>query len=308
MRSAVVTGGTGFIGHSLVTVLRGQGVDVRTLGRSWSTDASHVVLQETAWKSSALDHILEDSQPDCIFHLAGRSRGTQDELTNANIVLMQNLLDALDRTGLRPRLVVAGSAAEYGGAITDGVPVCETAACAPQSPYGLSKRAQTEAALSYANSAGGSVLVARIFNPIGPDMPRHLALGDFVSQIVSMQGSRQVLRVGNIDVRRDMIDVEHAATVLWQLAVNPDAQGIVNVCSGQAPLLRDLVEMLIEGSGQDIDIEIDWSRVRGNEPRCIVGSTDLLARLGCLPVATDFPAVMERICQGLKQRARPSLA
>ena len=49
--------------------------------------------------------------------------------------------------------------------------------------------------------------------------------------------------------------------------------------------------MLIEGCGRKIDIEVDWARVRGNEPRTIIGSIDLLAKLGCPPPPTDFPAV-----------------
>jgi GDP-4-dehydro-6-deoxy-D-mannose reductase len=62
------------------------------------------------------------------------------------------------------------------------------------------------------------VLVARIFNALGPNMPIHLAIGDFACQIAAMPRSRGTLRVGNIDVRRDMIDVEHIGTLLWQLA------------------------------------------------------------------------------------------
>jgi GDP-4-dehydro-6-deoxy-D-mannose reductase len=301
MRSAVVTGGQGFIGQYLVKALRRRGVNVRTLGRRESVDTTHIVLEEASWDSPALDRIFEDTAPDCIFHLAGKARGTVAELTHANLGLIQGLLRALKRTTLRPQLVIAGSAAEYGSAIRDGEPVRETAICAPLSAYGASKQAQTRAALDYADATGTSVLVARIFNPLGPGMPAHLAIGDFVNQIASMPRDHGTLHVGNIDVRRDMIDVEHVATLLCQLAANPDARGVVNVCSGQAPLLRELVEMLIDGCGRKIDIEVDWARVRGNEPRAIIGSTDLLAKLGCPPPPTDFPAVIARVCRSMEE-------
>ena len=303
MRSAIVTGGQGFIGRYLVKALRHRDVDVRTLGRGRSVDKNHIVLEEESWESPYLDRVLEEAAPDCIFHLAGRARGTPAELTQVNLGLLQSLLRALRRTNLRPQLVIAGSAAEYGAAIRDGVPIRETAVCAPLSAYGASKQAQTRAALSYADATGTSVLVARIFNPLGPNMPTHLAIGDFANQIACMPRDRGALHVGNVDVRRDMIDVEHVATLLCQLAANPDANGVVNVCSGQAPVLRELVEMLIRGSGRKIDIEIDWSRVRGNEPRTIIGSTDHLAKLGCSPPRTDFPALIERVCRGMKESA-----
>ena len=116
-----------------------------------------------------LGSIIEHVRPDCIFHLAGRARGTPAELTHANVGLMQSLLRALRRTKLRPRLIVAGSAAEYGAAIRDGEPIRETAICAPLSAYGASKHAQTRAALAYADATGTSVLVARDLQPSWPE-------------------------------------------------------------------------------------------------------------------------------------------
>ncbi len=265
------------------------------------------MLDEASWSSRALDRFLEDVAPDCVFHLAGKARGTPAELTSANVDAFNSLLRALRRTGLQPRLVVAGSAAEYGSTIKDGIAVQETAICAPLNAYGVSKQAQTRAALAYAGETGASVLVARIFNPIGVNMPAHLAIGDFARQIASMPRVGGTLRVGNIEVRRDMIDVEHLATVLCRLAEDANARGVVNLCSGQAPLLRELVEMLIEGFGRKVDIDVDWARVRGNEPRTVIGSTGLLAKLGCLPPPTDFPAVIARICRSVEENvALPS--
>ena len=150
MRSAVVTGGQGFMGRHLVNALRQRGVKVTTLGRRPSVDTGHIVVEEESWGTPALDRVFQNVAPDCIFHLAGRARGTPAELTYANLGLLQGLLQSLRRTTLQPQLVIAGSAAEYGSAIRDGEPIRETLTCAPLSPYGASKQAQTRAALAYA--------------------------------------------------------------------------------------------------------------------------------------------------------------
>jgi GDP-4-dehydro-6-deoxy-D-mannose reductase len=305
MRSALVTGGQGFIGRYLVNALRQRGINVSTLGRKRSAEVSHIVLEEADWDSLTLDRVLTEAAPDCIFHLAGTMQGTSTDLFRTNAGLTESLLRALTRTSLQPLLVIAGSASEYGSAIRDGEPVRETAICAPVSPYGTSKQVQTRLALAYADATGAPVLVARIFNPIGPNMPSHLAIADFAHQIASVPCGGGTLRVGNLYVRRDMIDVEHVATLLCQLAANPHARGVVNVCSGQAPFLYELVQMLIRGCGRKIDIEIDRARVRANELHTIVGSTNLLTQFACPPPPTDFPAVIARIWQSMERRGAP---
>ena len=301
MRSAIVTGGHGFIGRHLVRALRQRDLNVYTLGRRRKEDAGHFTLEGAAWNADTLADIIQAAAPTYIFHLAGVMHGTPEELDRINIGMTETLLQALEKTDQRPLLIIAGSAAEYGSAIKDGEPIEETLACAPLSDYGKSKYRQTSEALKYANATGNPVLVARIFNPLGCDMPAHLAIADFTQQLVSMkQGSGQ-LRVGNIDVRRDMIDVEHIATLLCKLAENPAARGTVNICSGQAPLLRDLVEMLIRNFEKKVDFEIDQARLRRNELKTLIGSTKLLSSLGCAPPPTDFPAVIARISRSARE-------
>jgi GDP-4-dehydro-6-deoxy-D-mannose reductase len=295
MRRAVVTGGTGFIGRHLVADLRRRGLHVTTIGRRPVQDRHHVALGSGAWNTAQLARILDDSEPEAIFHLAGGAMGTQAELEHLNLGLATSLMQAVRETGQRPVLVFAGSATEYGAAIMDGVPVRESSECAPVGAYGRSKLAQTHAALAYGEATGTPVLVARIFNPIGAGIPAHLALGAFAEQIASVTGPRGTLRTGNIEVRRDFIDVKHVAAMLFGLASKPAARGIINICSGKAVRLRALVKILISVSGKSIDIETDPSRLRPEELGVIVGSTALLAKHGERPPPTDHSAVLAHI-------------
>jgi GDP-4-dehydro-6-deoxy-D-mannose reductase len=295
MRRAIVTGGRGFIGRHLVAGLRRRGLCVTTIGRRPSRDPRHIALGDGAWSVPQLARILEDTEPEAVFHLAGSATGGEAELERLNVGLAVTLTQALRETGLRPVLVIAGSATEYGASIVDGAPVSETAECIPISAYGRSKLAQTRVAMAYGETTGAPVVAARIFNPIGAHIPAHLALGAFASQIASVTGPRGTLRTGNIDVERDFIDVEHAATLLYNLALNPAARGVINICSGEAVRLRSLVEDLIFISGKSIDIETDPSRVRPKELRVILGSTALLEKYGELPPPTSYADVLARI-------------
>ena len=211
-------------------------------------------------------------------------------------------MQALRDAHAHPLLVCCGSATEYGAAIVDGVPVCETARCAPISPYGAAKLAQTNATLAFGEATGTPVLIARIFNPIGPDMPTHLALGNFARQIAALRTPHGTLQSGNINVFRDFIDIDHVVTMLWHLAHNPAARGVVNICSGEATELRKLVEILIDVSGKKITIETISSRLRPGELGVVLGSTALLARLGAGPPKTDYRRRGRARMEGSRER------
>jgi GDP-4-dehydro-6-deoxy-D-mannose reductase len=243
---------------------------------------------------------LSAAEPDTVFHLAGALQGSRAELVQANVGLARGLLSALRELNARPTLIFAGSAAEYGRSVIDGVPIHEELLCTPGGPYGESKLAQTHAALSFAEQTGGRVVVARIFNPIGPDMPSHLALGDFARQIATMNGDRGCLVTGDIDVARDFLDVTQVAAMLAGLAKNPRANGIVNICSGVPTVMRRLIEIMIAKSGKSIDIRVDPGRLRPGEPRVLFGSTSRLASL--LPPPAEIEAAVAAILAAAEKR------
>lgn len=295
MRRAIVTGSKGFLGRHLVLGLRQRGVDVTTLGRHTAADASHIAIGEAPWCPTRLARIIEAAEPDAIFHLAGDVTGSPATLQEVNAGLAGSIMQALSDVQARPVLVCCGSAAEYGSAIEDGVPVAETAACGPASAYGMSKFAQTTTALAFGERTGTPVLVARIFNLIGPGMPIHLALGDFARQIALQRAPQATVQTGNIHVFRDFIDVDHVVTALWALARDPAARGVVNVCSGEATRLSHLVDELVKASGKKVTIETAASRMRPGEVNVIVGSTARLCRLGAAPPPTNYPEVVARV-------------
>jgi GDP-4-dehydro-6-deoxy-D-mannose reductase len=302
VRRALVTGAEGFLGSHLVRVLRQAGVHVTGLARRPGPEAAYVAMGDAPWCPTRLASIIEGTEPDVVFHLVGGAVGSETELERLNLGVTTSLMLALKAAQVHPILICCGSAAEYGTAIIDGVPACESAICAPNSAYGAVKLAQTKAALAFAESSGTPVLIARIFNPIGPGMPPYLALGDFARQIAVLRSSPGVLQTGNLQVCRDFIDVEHVATTLCRLAHNAAARGVVNICSGQATRLSMLVDLLIQASGKMVTLETMPARVRRDELGVVVGDITRLASLGAAPPHTDYRASVARIWQDANAR------
>jgi GDP-4-dehydro-6-deoxy-D-mannose reductase len=297
VRRAIVTGADGFLGRHLVPSLQRHGVQVTALTRRPRPDAACIAMGDAPWSTTRLANIIETAEPDAIFHLVGGTLGSEAELEQANLGVARSVMQAIRDSQAHPLLVCCGSAAEYGAAVVDGEPVCESAVCAPLTAYGTVKLALTNAALSFSEATGTPVLVTRIFNPIGPGMPAYLALGGFAQQIASMQGSYGVLQTGNLRVFRDFIDVDQVTRAFWLLAQNPDARGVVNVCSGQATELSLLVQILIDTSGKDVAIETVPARLRRWEPAVVIGSTVRMAKLGAAQPVADYIDLVGRIWQ-----------
>ncbi len=302
MRRAIVTGADGFLGRHLVRELRQHAIHVTALGRLPSNEASYVAMGDAPWQSSRLAEIIESVEPDAIFHLVGGLAGSAAELELLNVDVAKSVMQSVTDVQARPLLVFCGSAAEYGSATADGIPASEMTVCTPSSPYGASKLAQTKAALTFAERTGTPVLIARIFNPIGPGMPPCLALGDFARQIASLPGGHGTLQTGNLRIFRDFLDVDLVVGTMRRLACNPDARGIINVCSGEATELQFLVDGLIRTSGKTVTIEMNSSRLRPGELKTVVGSTELLCKFGAAPPASDYGNVLARIWRDAEAR------
>jgi len=299
---ALVTGAQGFLGRHLVRHLKDSGTRVTALARRPPSEVPYIAMGEAPWCASRLARIIEITKPDVIFHLVGGAVGSRAQLEQLNVGVANTIMQALREVRMRPLLVCCGSAAEYGTSIIDGMPVRESATCMPVGVYGTTKLAQTNAALEFAKATATPVLIARIFNPIGPGMPPYLALGDFARQIALMRGSGGVLQTGDIDVCRDFIDVRHVVKALITLAQNPRARGVVNICTGQATDLRTLVEILINVSTKKVTIETSSARLRVRELAVVIGSIARLAQLGAAPPPTNFEDVVASVWRDAELR------
>lgn len=287
MKTAVVTGASGFLGRHWVRFLESKGVHVVAFRRG-APDLSD---------AAALDDALRDAIPEAVFHLAGVAE-TPDvsEYYRVNALFAANLFSSMERAGLADRLVVLlGTSAEYGPA-ADADPLDEDAPCRPQSHYGISKLAQTLMGQSMAR-AGRRVLVVRPSNVIGPGMPGHMAVQQFAEQVArASHGGPRVIDTGDLSVVRDFIDVEDVCVRLWGLCeASPPSGEIVNVASGRGVAMREIVERLVALAGGSIEIRTDPARLRANDLRAHVSSAAKLERLVHPPPLTALDDTLQRV-------------
>ncbi|MGH9028072.1 MAG: GDP-mannose 4,6-dehydratase, partial [Acidimicrobiales bacterium] len=159
---ALVTGGSGFVGTWLVRHLRARGDDVV------SVDHEVDVTDGAAMKA-----LLSTHTPKAIYHLAalthvGRSWTDPAEVFRVNATGTLNVLEAARACAEPPRVLITSSAEVYGAATEDQLPLTESSALAPVTPYGASKVAAEFLGIQAHLGHGLEVVMVRPFNHIGP--------------------------------------------------------------------------------------------------------------------------------------------
>lgn len=265
-RSILVLGYAGFLGRRLCSRLGREFPAARLsgAGRRPTKVPGVLGLRADLRDRAAARRIVTRTRPDWIFHLAAppSSENTVDML-EGHLLPAARLLEAAEGLPGRPRIVLAGSAAEYGAIAPKRLPVDEEEPLRPINPYGAAKAAQTHLAGVYARR-GVDVMVARLFNVLGPGTPPHMALGSFVRQVVDIEAGRlpPILRTGDLTPKRDFIDVEDAAGALIAVARRGKAGRAYNLCSGRSVSILELVRLLLKLSRRPIRLKTDPSRLR----------------------------------------------
>jgi nucleoside-diphosphate-sugar epimerase len=290
----IVTGAGGFLGGHVVHALKDRGCDIAAIGTKASAARRSVAAFfefEGVPTQEYLTRIFDSYRPHVVIHLAGCS-STDDvaALYSVNLFYCIRLLAAIRNSAADSRIVIVGSAAEYGPAPDAGRPIRESDPAAPVTGYGESKLAQTRHALSQRDL---NVVVARVFNPIGEGMPPTRALGAFVARMADLGPAGGVVATGPLTAIRDVADVRHVAQALVAMGLDDvPASQVYNVCTGVATRMSDLTDALTKLSRAPIAFSPSGT---GGGPDWSVGDPSLLARHGIRVPPPDLMTLLHRV-------------
>ena len=294
----LVTGAGGFVGGHLVAHLRSERPDVEIHGVvlpqggiTWGTGAGMSVLEADLNDPAAAAGVVAAVLPERIVHLAGQSSPHLSWLDpggtlRTNVMGIVHVLDAVRSRGLRPDVLVVGSAEEYGPVRGEDLPLRETTPLRPASPYAVSKVAQSALAVLYGPAGGMRVVTTRTFHHTGPGRGEAFAESSFARQIAEIEAGRRapVIRVGNLDAVRDFSDVRDVVRAYWLLLEKGEPGAVYNVCTGHGRSIRELLDILLACSSARVDVQIDPERLRPSDTPAQVGDPSrLLAATGWTP-------------------------
>jgi GDP-4-dehydro-6-deoxy-D-mannose reductase len=281
-RPVLVTGAAGFAGSHLVQHLS-TSHDVVGWARS---KPPAEVAGLARWQAvdlldrAAVEAAIRELRPSVIFHLAGlpqvaESWGDTAAPLAANVLGTHRLLEAVRLLGGPCRILVTGSAHVYA---PSEAPIAEDHAIAPASPYALSKLAQEQLALRAGAEDGLEVIVTRSFNHTGPRQQPTFVAPSIARQIALIERGEiePVIRVGNLDAQRDLLDVRDAVRAYAALVGAGTPGTVYNVASGVGRPVREVLDALVSRARVPIRIETDTERLRANDIPVLIGDSSRL--------------------------------
>jgi GDP-4-dehydro-6-deoxy-D-mannose reductase len=273
-RLPLVTGATGFAGGHLVALLSSLGIRARAWGHRAAPagDGSSEWTAVDVLDRQAVRAALDASRPSAIYHCAGIAdvHGAWSAPASAlrvNALGTHNLLESARELGLDCRVLVTGSALVYRQSLD---PITEDHPIGPTTPYGVSKLAQEMTA----RESPVDTLLARPFNHAGPGQSPAYATSAFAQQIAEIEAGRReaVLRVGNLDAKRDITDVRDTVRAYHALIERGAVRRPYNVCSGRTYSMRALLDVLLSLARVRVRVETDPTRLRPSDTPVVHGS------------------------------------
>jgi GDP-4-dehydro-6-deoxy-D-mannose reductase len=267
----LITGARGFAGRHLVHHLRECQPDAEihgtTLEPEFDLDITlhHIDLRNP----SAVHDMIGQVRPDHIYHLAAQADvkasfadpwGTLE----TNIRSELNLFEGCVAHNLRPRILIVSTGELYANATVSDHPADESTPPRPTSPYSVSKLSQELLGLQYHLSRQFPVIIVRPFNQFGPGQREGFVAPDFAMQIARIERGYQppVIKVGNLETRRDFSDVRDVARAKRLLMAAGKPGEYYNVASGVTHRIGDILEQLLAESKVPITVEQDAARMR----------------------------------------------
>lgn len=270
---AFITGANGFVGNWLQRHLDACGDDVVAASDTFDLKAPDSVHRE-----------ITEAQPDVVYHLAARSHVGESWKDPAGTFAVNatgtlHVLDAALSCDTTPTVVLISSSEVYGTVTPDELPLTESSPLRPVTPYASSKIAAEFLGLQAYLGTKVPVIRARSFNHVGPGQAANFVVSALAKRIVEAgRSGQETLAVGNLDARRDFLDVRDVVRAYRLMAEKGTPGEVYNVCSGTDISIQELVDRLLALAKSKATLTVDPALVRAVELPVLRGSSEALRK------------------------------
>ena len=253
----VLVGANGFLGSHIAQAFQANDLEFFAFSRAKPNDDFRrgdprgcPALDLVTAGATGISDVLEHLQPTVIVNAVGALTGSESELEAANLISVQNLLEAAQKTSPNARVIQLGSAAEYGpvdrGSGEPGSSVHEDAICNPIGLYANLKLKATQLMLD----SDLETVTLRIANPVGPGTPETLLPGAIAQRLrTAILENASEIRSGPLSDYRSYVDARDIAQAVLVVARAENPPRLINIASPRAVQVREVVSELVRISG-----------------------------------------------------------
>lgn len=275
MKKVLITGIDSFTGTYLSSYLKIFNYDI--YGTSLSSESEKKYKCDITNKNDVLS-VLKRIIPDFVINLsaiASPAHGKNEEFYSINTIGAINILESLIELDINPsKIILSSSATVYGN---QGLEVLDESLCpTPANHYGASKYAMESMAKNYFNRL--NIIITRPFNYTGINQTDNFLIPKIVKHF---KESKKVIELGNLDVSREFNDVDFICEVYKKLLESTQTSQVLNVCSNRGIKLLDVIDIMNDIAGYEIEVKVNPAFVRKDEIKSLTGSpTKLFDMIG----------------------------
>ncbi len=253
----VVTGGAGFVGSHVVDALVLRGDEVLVIDHykreKLRFENAGSRIHKLSFGHETVEQIFADEKPDVVVHLAAQISVTAsitDPIDDAqrNIIESLRLVRIAEMAGCKRFVFISSGGAIYGDHPVRPTPVLDDAF--PLSPYGVAKFAFEHYLVGVAARSGMKTIALRFANIFGPRQQLKSSgegnvMAVYLARILS---GNPVTIFGDGSATRDYVYVRDAVSAILA-AIDSDAEGIVNIGTGQGITVQTVYDTIMEIHG-----------------------------------------------------------
>lgn len=289
-KKILITGFSGFVASHFVEYLYNNHPEYDIIGldlnkpvfdyNTFSDKLDIKFIEANLLDSEHLSSLFLDIKPDYVLHLAAFSsvayswqHPSESFTNNSNIFL--NLINALNITDHKCKVLSVGSSEEYGNVKHSNIPIREDQPVNPLSPYAVARVSQELLSKVFIKAYKMDIVMTRSFNHIGPRQDKRFVVPGFINRVLDIKDSGNIegiIETGNLSIIRDFVDVRDVVRAYYLLLIQGKSGDIYNICSGKGIKLEEVVKIIADEIGIKVKTVINPDFVRPDDNMEIVGS------------------------------------
>lgn len=296
-KRVLITGITGMVGQHFAESFRADGYEVWGIAR-FSASSRNEAIQDSSvircdiLERDALMRHIRRLEPDIIIHMAAQAfnGASWDAEYTTHMTNYQGTLNVLycarelmEKKDVK--VLLACSSAEYGDITESDCPLVEERLLKPHTPYGVSKAGTEMLGYQYFANYGLKVYLPRMFIHVGTGHPPATAIQNFARQLALIKTGKMEpeIHVGNLESARDFIDVRDGVAAMRLLLDKGTPGEPINICTGKAYKISDILNMLVEISETKVKVVTDEGLMRAADEPLLLGDNTRISGLGFVP-------------------------